>query len=113
MVVDVFRLLDLGGQRAAAVSAGDQPRECKIAEAAACFWPAGIVSTVEHILHGLPKFERNERLVGAVVDLSEPFELTSVQTVSQDFVDRADRNRMPALAVCETGIARRGSGLFE
>nr|WP_314717775.1 hypothetical protein [Sphingobium yanoikuyae] len=55
MIVDVFALLDLGGERAAAMTAAYQAGECELPHAPARLGMAGlVVAAVEDVLNAEP-----------------------------------------------------------
>nr|WP_066766982.1 MULTISPECIES: hypothetical protein [Sphingobium] len=105
MIIDVFALLNLGGQRATAVPTRDQTGECKILDPAPGPGVADIVSTVENVLSALPQVEADQSLMATLVNLAQPFEVARIETTAQDFMHGADRNRTSALAIDKSGAA--------
>ena len=81
VIIDVTFLLDFAHHCTAAGMASDQPGEGKVACHAAVLLrqPA-----VHHVLHPLPEFDRNDRLVAALKELAVPLELSAVEPVAQD-----------------------------
>nr|WP_245987740.1 hypothetical protein [Sphingobium fluviale] len=113
MIIDVFALLDLGGQRATAVPTRDQAGECEILDASACLGVADIVPAVENVLSALPQVEADQRLMAALVNLAQPFEVARIETTTQDFMHGADRNRTSALAIDKSGAPRHGADFLQ
>ena len=64
VVIDVALLLDLADHRAAAVRAGDQAGEGEVVRHAALVLLGE--AAVQHALHALPQFDRDQRLVLAL-----------------------------------------------
>ncbi|MFO1153854.1 MAG: hypothetical protein U1E42_09370 [Rhodospirillales bacterium] len=81
VVVDVLLLFDLAYHRAAALGAGDQSREGEIVFHAPML---ARVAAVQHALHPFPQFDRDQRLVLTLVELTVPLEPAGVEAVSQD-----------------------------
>ena len=80
VIVDVAFLLDLADHCTAALGASDQPGECEVTCHAAVLLSQ---PAVHHILHPLPEFDGNNRLVAALKQLAVPLELSAVEPVAE------------------------------
>ncbi len=89
MIIDIAFLLDLADHCAAAGMACDQPGKREVMSAALCLLGE---AAIQHALHALPKFDRNERLMLALDKLAVPFELSGVKPVAEDRVHRTHRH---------------------
>ena len=71
------------------------------------------MASVENALHPVPKLDRDQRLVLTLVELAVPFEPARVEAVSKDGMHSADRHRIAALGVEETGRPRLPGGFLQ
>src|SRR5512132_3627866 len=95
VIVDVSLLLDLGDDRAAAMTAFDQTGERELVLGAAM---ALGVTAVENVLHPLPQLAAHDRLVAPLIDAAVPLELAHVDARAQHSVDGTDRQGIATLA---------------
>lgn len=96
VIVDVFALLDLSDNGAAAFGAGHQAGERELVSHRV---GRHRIAARQDALHPLPQFDRYERFVLALVQFAVPLEQSRVEAVAQDHMDGADRNRIAALGI--------------
>src|SRR5262249_32964622 len=61
-----------------------------------CLTDPAAVAFIEHLLHALPQFPADERLVVAAISLALPVEVAGVDAIVQDVVDRGAGHGVPA-----------------
>src|SRR5262249_22223599 len=110
VVIDVAAPLDFSHQRTTAMTTLDESGECEIALGFPI--PAG-VALVQHLLHALPKFPADERLVVAPIGLSLPVEVAGVDAVVQNVVDRGAGHGVPAAGEAQPRGASHTHDLVE
>nr|WP_246688540.1 MULTISPECIES: hypothetical protein [unclassified Mesorhizobium] len=96
VIIDVFALLDLSDNGAAAFGAGHQACEGKLVS-----YRVGRhrIAARQNALDALPKLDRYEWFVLTVVQFAVPLEQPCVEAIAQDHMHGADRNRIAALGI--------------